>query len=78
MLGRAPRLPHTTMRWLIIALMLINGAQLVLLQLTINATLSLDFANIWLLVGLSFLGLLLSGGLIAYGFVRGRGGGPSL
>jgi hypothetical protein len=75
MLGREPRLPHATMRWLIVALMLINGAQLVFLQLTINATLSLDFANVWLYVGLSFIALLLSAGLLAFAFARGRGPG---
>lgn len=73
MLGRVPRLTHGIMRWLIIGLMLINGIQIVLLQGTINSTLSLDFGQMWLYVGLSFLCLLLSAGLIAYAFVRGRG-----
>ncbi len=72
MLGREPRLSHTTMRWLIISLMLINGVQLILLQATINATLSLDFGQVWLYVGLSFLGLVASAGLIGYGFFVGR------
>lgn len=72
MLGRGPRLPHALLRWLIIALMLLNGAQLVLLQLTINSTLSLDFGPIWTYVALSFVALLLAGGLIAYAFARGR------
>jgi hypothetical protein len=72
MLGREPRLSHTTMRWLIISLMVINGAQLILLQATINATLSLDFGSVWLYVGLSFVGLFLSAALIGYGFFAGR------
>jgi hypothetical protein len=61
------------MRWLIVALMLINGVQLVLLQSTINATLSLDFTQTWTNVLLSFVALLLSGGLLAFAFLRGRG-----
>lgn len=72
MLGREPRLPHTTMRWLIIALMVINGIQLILLQATINATLSLDPSGTWTYLALSFVALLLSGGLLAYAFARGR------
>jgi hypothetical protein len=72
MLGREPRLSHTAMRWLIISLMVINGLQLVLLQATINATASLDFSQVWLYVGLSFVGLLASAALIAYGFFIGR------
>ena len=76
MLGREPRLPHVTMRWLIIALMVINGVQLVLLQATINGTLSLDFDQVWLYVGLSFAALLLALGLIGWAFLRSRGSGP--
>ncbi len=72
MLGRVPRLPHSTMRWLIISLMLLNGIQLVLLQLTINSTLSLDFTQPWLYVGVSFICLLISGGLIAFAFLQSR------
>ncbi|MEO8285197.1 MAG: hypothetical protein ABI670_02035 [Chloroflexota bacterium] len=72
MLGRVPRLPHGIMRWLIIALMLTNGIQLVLLQATINSTLSLEFSQTWLYVGLSFACLLVSAGLIAFAFVRSR------
>jgi hypothetical protein len=72
MLGREPRLPHTTMRWLIISLMLINGVQLVLLQLTINATVSLQFDQTWTYVALSGAALLLSAGLLAYAFARSR------
>ncbi len=75
MLGRTPRLPHGTMRWLIIVLMVINGLQLVLLQATINGTLSLDFDQVWLYVGLSFVALLLASGLIGYAFLRSRGSG---
>jgi uncharacterized membrane protein len=76
MLGREPRLPHVTMRWLIISLMVINGIQLVLLQATINGTLSLDFDRVWLYVGLSFVALLLALGLIGYAFLRSRRSGP--
>jgi hypothetical protein len=76
MLGREPRLPHLTMRWLIIALMLLNGVQLVLLQATINGTLSLQFDQVWLYVGLSLLALLLALGLIGYAFLRSRSRPP--
>jgi hypothetical protein len=72
MLGREPRLSSTTMRWLIISLMVINGLQLILLQATINATLSLDFGQVWLYVGLSFALLIVSAGLIIYGFLVRR------
>ena len=75
MLGREPRLPHMTMRWLIVILMLVNGVQLVLLQATINASLSLEYGQTWTYVGLSLVALLISGGLIAYAFVRSRGRG---
>jgi hypothetical protein len=72
MLGREPRLPHTTMRWLIIALLIINGVQLVLLQGVINSTLSLDFSSTWTYVAISFVCLLLTGILLAYAFIRSR------
>ncbi len=72
MLGREPRLSHVAMRWLIISLMVVNGLQLVLLQATINATLSLDFDQVWLFVGLSFAALVVSVGLIAFGFLAGK------
>lgn len=72
MLGREPRLSSTTMRWLIISLMVVNGLQLILLQATINATLSLDFGQVWLYVGLSFALLIVSAGLIIYGFLVRR------
>jgi hypothetical protein len=62
------------MRWLILGLLLINGVQLVLLQGVINATLSLDFNSTWTYVALSFACLLVSGALLAFAFVRGRGG----
>lgn len=79
MSGREPRLSHTTMRWLIISMMVINGIQIALLQGTINATMSLDFAQVWTYVALSFAGLLLSIGLIAYAFVpRSRGKGSAI
>lgn len=72
MLGREPRLSHVAMRWLIISLMVVNGLQLVLLQATINATLSLDFDQVWLFVGLSFAALVVSVRLIAFGFLAGK------
>lgn len=76
MLGREPRLPHGVMRWLIISMMIMNGIQLILLQATINSTLSLQFADTWLFVGLSFIGLLFSGGVLAYAFALGRRNRP--
>jgi len=72
MLGREHRLSHTSMRWLIIGMMVINGLQLALPQGTINATMSLDFAQVWTYVALSFGGLLLSAGILAYAFARSR------
>jgi hypothetical protein len=60
------------MRWLIITMMLINGVQIVLLQLTINATLSLELGQVWTYVALSFVALLAAGGLLAYAFARSR------
>jgi uncharacterized membrane protein YdcZ (DUF606 family) len=60
------------MRWLIIALMLLNGIQLVLLQATINSTLSLEPDQPWLYVSISFVCLLLSAALIAYAFLQSR------
>jgi nitrogen fixation/metabolism regulation signal transduction histidine kinase len=72
MLQREPKLPHIAMRWLIIALLLINGVQLVLLQGVINATLSLDFSSTWLFVGISLVLLLLAGAIIGYAFLRSR------
>ncbi len=74
MLGREPRLSHAVMRWLIIGLMIINGLQLILLQTTINASISRDYGQVWLCVGLSFAALLGSAILIAYGFWVGRSG----
>lgn len=73
MLGRAPRLPHGTMRWLIIALMLINGVQLVLLQATINATISLEWDQTWTYVALSFAALVVTAALIGFAFASSRG-----
>jgi hypothetical protein len=72
MLGREPRLPHRTTRWLIISLMLINGAQLVLLQLAINSSALYEVGETWMYVGISLVALLLSTGLIAYAFARSR------
>jgi hypothetical protein len=73
MLGREPRLPHGTMRWLIITLMLINGVQLVLLQLAINSSALYNVGETWTYVLISLAALLLSTGLIAYAFLRSRG-----
>jgi len=73
MLGRGPRLPHRTTRWLIISLMLINGVQLVLLQLAINSSALYHVGETWNYVAISFAALLLSTGLIAYAFMRSRG-----
>ncbi len=78
MLGREPRLSHTTMRWLIISMMVINGAQLALLQGTINATMSLDFAQVWTFVALSLAAMLLSAGLLVYAYTRDRGKGSQI
>jgi hypothetical protein len=72
MLGREPRLPHRTMRWLIIALMLINGVQLVVLQLTINSTASLDFHSATNYVWISLVALILSACVLGYAIARGR------
>ncbi|HST03647.1 MAG TPA: hypothetical protein VLQ48_02810 [Chloroflexia bacterium] len=76
MLGRVPRVPHGVMRWLIIGLMVLNGIQLVLLQATINSTLSLEFDQTWLYVGISFVCLLIAAGVIAFAFVKSRGTTP--
>jgi hypothetical protein len=73
MLGREPRLKHSTMRWLIITLMVINGVQLVILQATINAALTLQSDRTWLYVALSFGALCVSAALIGYAFYRSRG-----
>jgi hypothetical protein len=75
MLGREPRLPHRTTRWLIISLMLINGIQLVLLQLAINSSALYHVSETWTYVAISFAALLLSTGLIVYAFARSRGKG---
>jgi hypothetical protein len=78
MLGRTPRLGHRTMRWLIISLMLINGIQLVLLQLAINSSALYHVSETWTYVALSLAALLLSTGLIAFAFLRGRGKGSQI
>ncbi len=72
MLGREPQLPHTTMRWLIIVLMLINGFQLVMLQLAINSSALRDVAATWTYVAISAAALLLTLALLAYAFLVGR------
>jgi hypothetical protein len=53
--------------------MLINGVQLVLLQLAINSSALYNVGETWLYVGISFVALLISTGLIAYAFARSRG-----
>jgi hypothetical protein len=78
MLGREPRLPHRTTRWLIISLMLINGIQLVLLQGAINSSALYNVGETWTYVGISFAALLLSTGLIAYVFLRRPGKGSEI
>jgi hypothetical protein len=76
MLGRGPRLPHGVMRWLIITLMLLNGAQLVLLQAAINSSALGQVATTWTYVAISGAVLLVSTGLIAYAFVRSENPRP--
>lgn len=71
MLGRVPRLPHVVMRWLIITLMLLNGAQLVLLQGAINSSALGQVGTTWTYVAISAAVLLLCAALIAYAFIRG-------
>jgi hypothetical protein len=72
MLGREPRLPHSVMRWLIIAMMLLNGVQLVMLQLAINSSALYDVGQTWLYVALSGAALLLAGIILLYAFLRER------
>ena len=71
MLGDAPKLPHATMRWLMIILMLLNGGQLVLLQLAINSSAMRDVGTTWLYVAISGGVLLLSVAILIYAFVLG-------
>ncbi len=72
MLGREPRLPHTTMRWLIISLMVINGIQLVVLQLSINSSALPDVGLTLIYLVISTVGLLAALALVAYAYARGR------
>ena len=72
MLGRAPRLPHGVMRVLIIALLLLNGAQLVILQAAINSSAREQLDTTWTYVAISAGGVILALALIAYGFARSR------
>jgi TRAP-type C4-dicarboxylate transport system permease small subunit len=72
MLGREPRLPHGVMRVLIIALMLLNGAQLVILQAAINSSAREQLDTTWTYVAISAGGVILALALIAYGFARSR------
>ena len=78
MLGREPRLPHRITRWLIISLMLINGVQLVLLQLAINSSALYNVGETWTYALISLGAVLLSTGLIAYAFIRSRGRGSQV
>jgi hypothetical protein len=75
MLGRVPRLPHGVIRWIIITLMLLNGVQLVLLQLAINSSAQGQLDTTWTYVAISAVGVLCALGVIAYAFARGRGTG---
>jgi len=77
MLGREPRLPHRVTRWLIISLMLINGVQLVLLQLAINSSALYNVGETWTYALISLAAVLLSTSLIAYAFVRSANAGSS-
>jgi hypothetical protein len=54
--------------------MLINGVQLVLLQLAINSSALYRVGETWTYVLISLGALLLSTGLIAYAFMRGGRG----
>jgi len=72
MLGRGPRLPHRVMRWLIIALLGLNGVQLVLLQGAINSSELRQLDTTWAFVAASAGILLLTGALIGYAFWRAR------
>lgn len=75
MLGREPRMPHRTTRWLIISLMLINGVQVALLQGAINSSALYNVGETWTYVGVSLVALLLSTSLLAYAFLRSPGKG---
>jgi membrane protein implicated in regulation of membrane protease activity len=78
MLGREPRLPHRTLRWLIVALMLLNGVQLVLLQLAINSSALYDVGQTWTYVVISLVAVVISTALLGVAFLRGRGKGSSI
>jgi hypothetical protein len=75
MVGRTPRLPHGVIRWVIITLMLLNGAQLVLLQAAINSSAQGQLDTTWTYVAISAVGVLCSLGVIAVAFARSRGTG---
>lgn len=70
MLGHEPRLPHATTRWLIIALMLLNGFQLVMLQLAINSSALREVATTWTYVAISGAALLVAFAIIAWIFIK--------
>jgi ABC-type Fe3+ transport system permease subunit len=76
MLGREPRLPHVVLRGLILALLLLNGLQLVLLQGAINSSEMREVGTTWLYAGISAGLTLCAGLLILYAFRRGRQGKP--
>jgi hypothetical protein len=75
MLGRSPRLSHNLMRWLIIALMVLNGIQLVLLQGAINSSALGQVDTTWMYTAVSAGICLVAGGLIAFAFARSRSAG---
>ena len=77
MLGRHPRLPHRVMRWLIITLMILNGAQVVLLQGAINSSALGQVGTTWTYVALSAGVLAVSLALLAYAFLRERQAPPA-
>jgi hypothetical protein len=66
------------MRWLIIVLMVINGVQIVLLQGAINSSALYRVGETWGYVVASLVALLISAGLIAFAFARGRGQGSPI
>jgi hypothetical protein len=53
--------------------MIINGAQIVLLQGAINSSALYRVGETWNYVAASLVALLISAGLIAFAFARGRG-----
>jgi hypothetical protein len=58
--------------------MLINGVQIVLLQLAINSSALYNVGETWTYTLISLAAVLLSTGLIVYAFVRSRGRGSQV